>query len=217
LDTSYLDSVQRISVSGLLFDNDGVLVDSHAQVEVAWAELARRFDLDYEALAPVLIGRRAVDTLSKFLAGDVLAAAVDQLEIIEIEVAHDTPRIDGAAEFLRSLTIPWSVVTSATSPLASARWAGAGLAVPNAVITAEHVTEGKPDPEAYLRGAELIGVEPAEIVVFEDAPAGGVAARNAGCMVVAVGDLEWTIEPDARIPDLTHVRFDAAHSDVVIG
>lgn len=217
MDTSYLDSVQRISVSGLLFDNDGVLVDSHAQVEVAWAELARRFDLDYEALAPVLIGRRAVDTLRKFLTGDVLAAAVDQLEIIEIDVAHDTPRINGASEFLHSLTIPWSVVTSATTPLASARWAGAGLAVPNAVITADHVTNGKPDPEAYLRGAELIGIAPAEILVFEDAPAGGVAARNAGCMVVAVGDLEWTIEPDARIPDLTHVRFDAAHSDVVIG
>ncbi len=209
--------MQRISVSGLLFDNDGVLVDSHAQVEVAWAELARRFDLDYEALAPVLIGRRAVDTLRKFLTGDVLAAAVDQLEIIEIDVAHDTPRINGASEFLHSLTIPWSVVTSATSALASARWAGAGLAVPNAVITADHVTNGKPDPEAYLRGAELIGIAPAEILVFEDAPAGGVAARNAGCMVVAVGDLEWTIEPDARIPDLTHVRFDAAHSDVVIG
>ena len=209
--------MQRISVSGLLFDNDGVLVDSHAQVEVAWAELARRFDLDYEALAPVLIGRRAVDTLRKFLTGDVLAAAVDQLEIIEIDVAHDTPRINGASEFLHSLTIPWSVVTSATTPLASARWAGAGLAVPNAVITADHVTNGKPDPEAYLRGAELIGIAPAEILVFEDAPAGGVAARNAGCMVVAVGDLEWTIEPDARIPDLTHVRFDAAHSDVVIG
>jgi sugar-phosphatase len=208
--------VQHISVSGFLFDNDGVLVDSHTQVEVAWAELARRFDLDYDTLAPLLIGRRSEDTLSRFLAGDVLAAAVDQLETIEIEVAHDTPRIEGAAEFLRSLTVPWTVVTSATTSLAKARWAGAGLVVPNLVVTADHVTKGKPDPEPYLRGAEMIGVEPNEIVVFEDAPAGGIAARSAGCVVVAVGDLEWTIEPDARVPDLAHVRFDAETSELLI-
>lgn len=212
----YLDSVQHISVSGFLFDNDGVLVDSHAQVAVAWAELARRFDLDYDTLAPLLIGRRSEDTLSRFLDGDVLSAAVDQLEIIEIEVAHDTPRIQGATEFLHSLTVPWTVVTSATTPLARARWAGAGLAVPDVVVTADDVTEGKPDPEPYLKGAEVIGVEPADIVVFEDAPAGGIAARDAGCVVVAVGDLEWSIEPDARIPDLTHVQFDAETSELLI-
>ena len=208
--------MQRISVSGFLFDNDGVLVDSHAQVEVAWTELARRFDLDYDTLAPLLIGRRSEDTLGRFLAGDVLAAAVDQLETIEIEVAVDTPRIQGAAEFLRSLTVPWTVVTSATTPLAKARWAGAGLVVPDLVVTADHVTKGKPDPEPYLQGAEMIGVEPNEIVVFEDAPAGGIAARDAGCVVVAVGHLEWTIEPDARVPDLTHVRFDAETSELLI-
>jgi sugar-phosphatase len=208
--------VQHISVSGFLFDNDGVLVDSHAQVEVAWAELARRFDLDYDTLAPLLIGRRSEDTLNRFLAGDVLAAAVDQLETIEIEVAQDTPQIQGAAEFLRSLTVPWTVVTSATTPLAKARWAGAGLVVPELVVTANDVTKGKPDPEPYLRGAEMIGVEPNEIVVFEDAPAGGIAARGAGCVVVAVGDLEWTIEPDARVPDLAHVRFDAETSQLLI-
>jgi sugar-phosphatase len=205
-----------MAASGFLFDNDGVLVDSHAQVEVAWAELARRFDLDYATLAPLLVGRRAGDTLSRFLAGDALAAAEEQLERIEIEVAHDTHRIDGAAEFLGSLTVPWTVVTSATTPLARARWEAAGLDVPNAVVTADQVREGEPDPEPYLRGAEMIGIEPAEIVVFEDAPAGGIAARDAGCMIVAVGDLEWTFEPAARIPDLTHVVFDAERSELVI-
>ena len=107
-------------------------------------------------------------------------------------------------------------MTSATTSLAKARWAGAGLVVPNLVVTADHVTKGKPDPEPYLRGAEMIGVEPNEIVVFEDAPAGGIAARSAGCVVVAVGDLEWTIEPDARVPDLAHVRFDAETSELLI-
>ena len=115
--------------------------------------------------------------------------------------------LHGAIELLDALTLPWTVVTSASLPLAVARWQGAGLRVPEQVVSAESVSRGKPDPQPYLAGAELLGVDPERVLVFEDAPAGGLAATAAGCTVVAVGDAAWPIEPAARVPDLSFVRI----------
>ena len=100
-------------------------------------------------------------------------------------------------------------MTSASLPLAIARWQGAGLRVPDRVVSAESVTRGKPDPQPYLVGAELLGVAPERVLVFEDAPAGGLAASTAGCTVVAVGDTPWTIEPAAWVSNLASVHVTA--------
>lgn len=81
-----------------------------------------------------------------------------------------------------------ALVTSATEPLMRARMRAAGLPVPDVVVTAEQVAEGKPDPEGYLRAARLLGVDPEDAIVFEDAPAGLAAARSAGMRAVAIGD-----------------------------
>ncbi len=192
---------------GVLFDNDGVLVDSHAHGEIAWRTLCDRFGLPFDEIVTTFVGRRPEDTFGEHLDGERLATAIDELEALEIELAAETPVLHGAIELLDALTLPWTVVTSASLPLAVARWQGAGLRVPEQVVSAESVSRGKPDPQPYLAGAELLGVDPERVLVFEDAPAGGLAATAAGCTVVAVGDTPWTIEPAARVPDLSFVRI----------
>ena len=86
----------------------------------------------------------------------------------------------GAIELVRSIPEGrWGVVTSGTRHLASARLKLAGIPVPKVMVTADDVVNGKPHPEPYLKGAELLGVNPAECLVIEDAPA-GIRAAHAG-------------------------------------
>lgn len=199
----------QISVDAILFDNDGVLVDSHAQTEQAWRQLADEFDLDAAGLLAELAGVRAVDTLGRHLSGPPLAAAVARLEDLEVDLAHLTRPMPGAVELLGRLPEgAWTVVTSATRRLATARWEGAGLPVPAVTVTAEDVERGKPHPEPFLAGAAGLGVDPRRCLVFEDSPSGGAAARTAGAAVVAVGDQPWPEEPPVRIPDLRPVSLD---------
>ena len=194
----------QIPFDAILFDNDGVLVDSHVLVDVAWRQLAEEFALDYGVLEKQLIGVPAADTLGKHLEGEALDRALPRLEDLEVEVAGDTPPMAGAIELTNSLPpTAWAVVTSATRRLAKARWAGAGITPPPSTITADDITNGKPHPEPFLNAARLLGVDPTRCIVFEDSPSGGIAAQSAGATVVAVGDQEWTIEPAARIADLT--------------
>jgi len=70
--------------------------------------------------------------------------------------------------------------------VAHARHKAAGLPVPEVFITAEQVTRGKPEPDAFLLGAKRLGLAPEECVVVEDAAAGVLAGLNAGCHVIAV-------------------------------
>lgn len=191
----------------VLFDSDGVLVDSHVQVVESWTRLAGEFGLDIDRLLTELVGVRAVDTLGRYLTGDRLVAACDRLEDLEVETAGGTVPIAGAVELLCSLPVGrWTIVTSATRRLGTARWRGAGLPVPDRLVTADDVTAGKPDPQPFLAAARVLGVDPARCVVFEDSASGGQAARAAGATVVAVGQQPWPFEPAARVPDLRAVR-----------
>lgn len=199
-----------IDAEAILFDNDGVLVDSHAQTEQAWRILATEFDLDIDTLLVELVGVRAADTLGRHLSGDRLDAAVERLEDLEVELADQTEAGAGAAELLDQLPPErWTVVTSATRRLAIARWRGAGLPIPPVTVTAEDVARGKPDPEPFVTGAARLGIDPSNCLVFEDSPSGGAAARAAGAAVIAVGAQPWSIEPDARIPDLGHLSVES--------
>ncbi len=192
-----------LAASAVLFDSDGVLVDSHREVEQAWRRLAGEFGLETERLLVELIGVRAVDTLARYLPPSDCAKAVDRLEDLEVELADQTRPMAGAPALLAALSgYRWTIVTSATTRLARARWSGAGIPMPEDPVTADDVSRGKPDPEPYLVGARTVGVDPARCLVFEDSPAGGVAARAAGATVVAVGRLPWSFEPAVRIPDL---------------
>ena len=88
-----------------------------------------------------------------------------------------------AAELLAG-PIPIAVVTSGSTELATARLRGAGLAVPEKMITADAITRGKPDPEPFLLGARALGIEPERCLALEDAPSGIASANAAGVLGV---------------------------------
>jgi HAD superfamily hydrolase (TIGR01509 family) len=203
----------REGVRGIMFepravlsDLDGVLVDSGPQIEQTWRAFAERHQLDAEYVLAESHGRRTVD-LIRLVAPQLDAAAeAARVEREEIESANGLRPLPGARELIESVPGDrFAVVTSGSRPLALARLGAAGLAVPAVLVTAEDVDAGKPDPTAYLRAAELLGVEPAHSLVIEDAPAGVDAGVAAGMTVVAVtttNDESALRSADAVVTDL---------------
>jgi sugar-phosphatase len=195
-----------VEAAAVLFDNDGVLVRSHPQTEEAWTTLAAEFDIELGRLLTEGMGVRAEDTLARLVEPERVDAAIERLADLEVGLAPLTEAMPGADRLLRALPSDrWTVVTSACRRLAEARWRGAGLPLPDRSVTAEDVLRGKPNPEPFLTGAERLGVDPTDCVVFEDSPSGGLAAMEAGARVVAVGRQRWPdeVKPLARVDDLT--------------
>jgi sugar-phosphatase len=118
------------------------------------------------------------------------ADAEKENEIIlrgEMEDTEGVIPLSGARELLNSLPENrWALVTSCARPLAEVRLRTAGLPIPKRMITCDDVRTGKPDPEPYIKGAELLGFSPSKCVVFEDAPAGIRAGKAAGALVIAL-------------------------------
>ncbi len=198
----------QIPARGLLFDNDGVLVDSDAAVAASWSRWALEHDLDPAAVLAVVHGRRAADTVADLVAEDRRAAAAELIDRYELEDAGTVPAVAGAADLLAALPPDvWAVVTSGTPALATARLTAAGLPLPGAMVTGHDVRTGKPDPEGYLLGARLLGVPPEETVVVEDAPAGIAAGRAAGARVVGVGERALGTGADVVVADLTGLSW----------
>jgi sugar-phosphatase len=176
-----------IEARAVLFDCDGVLVDSGASVERAWRRWAVERGLDGDAIVAVAHGRRTEDTMRELgLSGD-LVAGVELLEGYEIADAPSVHAFPEAAALLAELPPgSWAVVTSGTRALATSRLTAAGLPLPAVLVTADDVRAGKPDPEGYLEAARRLGVVPADCLVVEDAPAGVQAALAAGMRVVGL-------------------------------
>jgi mannitol-1-/sugar-/sorbitol-6-phosphatase len=197
-------SVDLTDVDAVLFDMDGTLVDSDAAVERAWVSWCAEYGVDPAAALAVAHGRPAAGTVRELRpdlsADEVVLAAARQLELQYDDLSDvvATPGMRQAIAELDRLGVPWAVVTSADRRLAAARLTAAGLAVVPLLVTAEDVTAGKPDPEGYLRAAELLGVDPARTLVVEDAEAGIAAGRAAGARVAALKGLD----ADLRLTDL---------------
>lgn len=174
----------------MLFDLDGVLVDSAATVERHYRAFAARHGVDADALLQGLPGRPMADVLAAAvpsLCGDDLAAELARFEAAEASDTDDLRAIPHATELLDALRdAPWAVVTSGTRPVAEARLAAVGIAPPAVLVTADQVARGKPSPEPYRRAANALGIDPARCLVVEDAPAGITAGREAGATVIAV-------------------------------
>ncbi len=201
----------RIACSAVLFDLDGVLVDSTAYIEHQWREWAKWRGLEPAPFLRVCHGRRGLETIR--LAAPELDAEAEVARFGEVPVGEEPVlrAMPGAAELLTSLPVgSWAVVTSGSRAVATRRLQAAGLPVPAVLVTAEDVRQGKPSPEGYLRAAERLGVAPADAVVIEDAPPGIEAARAAGMTPVG---LTSTHPPEAlaaaqhRIASLAELRF----------
>ena len=201
---------------------DGTLVDSTAVVEEVWGELAARYGLDIAEILRTSHGIQAADTVRRFApAGADVVALTAELGAMERVRTAGIVALPGAAELLRCLPAEAvALVTSADRTLADIRMDAAGLAMPATAVTAELVTRGKPHPEGYLKAAGLLGVEPGDAVVFEDAPAGIAAGVAAGIRTVAVGPNAGELPAGVlHIPDYSSVsaavETDAAGSRVI--
>ncbi len=176
-----------IKCSAILFDCDGVLVNSIASVERQWRKFAERHGLDPEYVIHTAHGHRTVESVHILMPDVDAVAEAAIIERNEIEDIEGLVAIDGAKELLTSLPRDrWAVVTSGTRALATRRLAVAGLPRPPQMVPADEVMRGKPDPEPYLKGARLIGFDPKTCLVFEDAPSGIKSAKAAGATVIGV-------------------------------
>ena len=179
-----------VETRGLLFDMDGVLISSTGSVVRCWQRWCKQYDVPNAAQFQVPHGTRAVDIVRmlkpQFDEAQVAEGlhAIEELELVD---TADLTVLPGVKALLARLPPErWAVVSSATRRLLIGRLAAAGLPVPERVISGDMVLRGKPDPEPYRRGAELLGFAPGECVVVEDAPSGVGAGMAAGCRVLGV-------------------------------
>jgi len=207
--SSKTSSPVQVLCKGVLFDMDGILISSLGSVERSWTKWARMRGVDPEYACSIAHGCRSIETVA-ILRPDLDAETENLIvENFEIEDTDDVSVLPGVHALLAALPRErWTVVTSATGPLARVRLAVGHIPVPERFITSEMVADGKPHPAPYLAGAALLGFKPEECVVFEDAASGATAGRSAGCTVVATTfshSVESLSAAHYQIEDLTGV------------
>jgi mannitol-1-/sugar-/sorbitol-6-phosphatase len=191
-------------VSAVLFDLDGVLVESREATERVWMAWALKNGIDEGALRSAMHGVRSVEVVRALrpdLDAEAESAEIERRQAVDVDGLRAIP---GAAAALRALKRDRvAVVTSGTRPLALARLAAVGIEPAAVMVFAGDVARGKPDPEGYLTAARRLGADPAEALVVEDAPPGIEAGRAAGMATVAVPS--------------THAPEELRRADVVLG
>jgi sugar-phosphatase len=193
---------------GLLFDNDGVLVDSESSVVTGWSRWAVDHQLDPAEVLAAVPGRRAADTVALFVKPPQVEESTAVITRYELEDVGGTTAIPGVLDLVPQLAgVPWAIVTSGVRELATARLRAAGVPLPEVVVTAEDVTAGKPDPEGYATAAARLGVAPADVLVLEDSASGIAAGQAAGCRVVGIGDGALATAAEVVVRDLTGARW----------
>lgn len=197
--------------AGLLFDCDGVLVDSVSAAAPAWDAWARRHAPSFDFLRDAPHGMRPSEVVAGLVGPDSVAEATAELIALEIEAAVHTGEVPGAASLLGVLPRDlWAVVTSSNRAVALARLRSAAVPIPPVLVAAEDVPRGKPEPDPYLLGAYQLARTTEECIVFEDSVPGIRSARAAGAaFVVGVGAGSAEGDPDVVVPDLGSVRWRA--------
>ncbi len=176
-----------IQCSAVLFDMDGVLVDSTPAVARVWTSWAFEHGFDPDEVVRKAHGRPSLATIIELLPHGDHAAEDREVERREIEDIVDVVALPGALRLLQSIPQQrWAIVTSATRALAEVRLRAAGLPVPSYLVTSNDIQRGKPFPDPYLKGAEILGVPPADCIVAEDAASGVRAGKSAGARVLGL-------------------------------
>ena len=202
-----------IRARAILLDMDGTLVDSTAVVERLWLRWSQAHGLDPRRVLEVIHGRQGHQSMAILLPDrDHAINLAENAEMLATETAdvEGVVEIPGAAALLVALQgAPHAIVTSADVALMTARMHAAGLTAPAMTVTAESVSASKPDPEGFLLGARMLGIEPADCVVFEDSEAGVQAGLAAGMRVIGVGAHAHAHGATFVVDDLTHVQVRA--------
>jgi mannitol-1-/sugar-/sorbitol-6-phosphatase len=172
---------------GLLFDMDGVLVDSTAAVARVWTVWASKHGLDPDTVVKIAHGRPSISTIRELLPSADHQTEDREVERMELADIEGIVALPGAIKLLHALPATrYAIVTSATRPLAEVRLLAAGISIPRNLVTARDAPRGKPYPDPYLMGAQLLGFPPEGCVVIEDAPSGVLSGKTAGARVVAL-------------------------------
>jgi|HubBroStandDraft_5_1064220.scaffolds.fasta_scaffold20481_2 sugar-phosphatase len=188
----------NLTCSALLFDLDGVLIDSTPAVARVWHRWALDHGFNPEEVVARAHGRPSLATVRDYLPHADHDAENREVERREIADLAGVVPLPGALALLASLPPDrWTIVTSCTRRLAEVRIQAAGLPLPARMVTSTDITHGKPHPEPYLKGVSLLGFPAAQCVVLEDAPAGIRSGKSAAAKVIALK----TTAPPAALRD----------------
>jgi mannitol-1-/sugar-/sorbitol-6-phosphatase len=212
-----LTMADTFQCAAILFDLDGVLIDSTRSVARQWKQWALDNSIDPERVLAFAHGVRSIEVIRQMAPH---LDAVKETSALEKREAADLDGVEvmpGAADLLKSIPAArWCVVTSGTRHLATSRLRLGNLPIPDVLVTADEVTNGKPHPEPYLKGAQLLGVDPKECVVIEDAPA-GIRSAHAGRMkaiaITSTFPTEQLREADAVIGALSQLLLKVNGND----
>lgn len=209
-----------LSCRAVIFDLDGVLVDSNPIVERHWKRWAAQHGLPYDEIARIHHGRPTIEIVRQVAPHLDAEAEAEAKEMAEADDTEGLVVYDGAGLLLRGLpSRRWAIATSGTRRTASIRLRHVGLAEPAVLVTADDVARGKPAPDPYLLAAERLGIAAKDCLVVEDAPAGIAAAKAAGAQVVAVASTSAPHllgEADAVAERLSAIRVAAAGDRLVV-
>jgi sugar-phosphatase len=213
-----LESLPDQHFAALLFDMDGTIINSIAAAEQVWSQWAKAHGIDVESFLPTIHGRRAIDTIASLnlpgVDAEKEAAYITQAEIEQVEGVEEIP---GAAAFLLQIPLSkWAVVTSAPRELALTRLNAAGLPIPQVLISAEDVVQGKPKPDCYLLAAKRLGMNCTQCLIFEDADIGIQAALASGGTVVVITATHSHHSPAAAEQKLA-IRDYSQNGNVLLG
>ena len=204
----------------ILFDLDGVLVDSSERVEKTWRQWSARHGLDAELVIAVAHGRRTVETVALVAPHLSADAELRALETSEATNCDGVYEIAGACDLLQLLPPKrWAIVTSGIRAVAEFRIRYTGLPTPVVMICGEEISRGKPDPEGYLAAASRLGFPPADCVVIEDAPPGIEAAKSAGMRAIGVAmtyPSERLVGADMVVERLAELRMESLDDEIHI-
>ena len=191
----------------VLFDLDGVLVDSTSVYRAAWARWAAIHGVPEERIWADAHGRRPEDIVRRVAPALDLVAALDEFDIaLDDHLEAGCAVMPGARECLAQLSAcRWAIVTSGRRRHVNALLAGCGLPTSSVLVCGEDTTRGKPDPNCFLLAMQRLAASPAACTVVEDAPAGIQAAKAAGIFVIGVAtthDMDELAMADQAYPSL---------------
>lgn len=193
---------------GVLFDLDGVLLDSEGKYSIFWGQMDQEHPTGIENFASFIKGFHLTRILGYF-ENDVVRQQILQ-KLLEFERHMTYEFFPGALDFVKRLRdsgIPMAIVTSSDCKKMQALYKQHPEfpTLFDHIITGDMVTKAKPDPECFLKGAQLLAVDIKDCIVFEDSRNGLLAGRASGAMVIG---LPTTMDADT-VSQLSDVTVDA--------
>ncbi len=195
--------------AAVVFDLDGTLIDSHVAMIRSYERWAGEYNISLDRM-PALLGMPSASVSAALLPPEDVESATERIEVLEVTDTDGVVALPGAIAALELLPHDRvAIATSCTQELMHARMQAAGIPFPDVIVTRDQVAEGKPAPDSFLLAADRLGMDPGQILVVEDAPAGIAAARAAGCAVLGISSTKHPddLAADAVVTDLSEVTW----------